>query len=69
SKVAEGDDAEIWVDTSQMHLFDPATGENLTIDVEHAGRVPSLEEGNSATEQREAEGRVADEQTAAADGS
>ncbi|MEJ7832429.1 MAG: sn-glycerol-3-phosphate ABC transporter ATP-binding protein UgpC [Nocardioides sp.] len=41
SKVAEGDNAEIWVDTSKMHLFDPATGENLTLDAEHAGRVPA----------------------------
>jgi multiple sugar transport system ATP-binding protein len=40
SRVAAGDDAEIWVDTSRMHLFDPSTGENLTIDLEHAGRVP-----------------------------
>ena len=28
----EGDEAEIYVDSSQMHLFDPATGENLTLD-------------------------------------
>ncbi len=40
SKVAEGDEAEIWVDTSKMHLFDPSTGENLTLDREHAGQVP-----------------------------
>ncbi len=40
SKVAEGDEAEIWVDTSKMHLFDPSTGENLTLDREHSGRVP-----------------------------
>jgi multiple sugar transport system ATP-binding protein len=69
SRVAEGDDAEIWVDTSKMHLFDPATGENLTIDAEHAGRVPSLEQGHNPAEQMAAEGRVADEQTAAAEGS
>ena len=42
SHIAEGDEAEIWVDSSKMHLFDPATGENLTIDREHAGRVPDL---------------------------
>ena len=34
----EGDEAEIWVDTRKMHLFDPATGENLTVDLEDAGR-------------------------------
>ncbi|MEQ7847633.1 ABC transporter ATP-binding protein [Nocardioides kribbensis] len=40
SRIAEGDEAEIWVDTSKMHLFDPSTGENLTIDHDHAGEVP-----------------------------
>jgi multiple sugar transport system ATP-binding protein len=40
SHIGEGDEAEIWVDGSKMHLFDPATGENLTLDREHAGRVP-----------------------------
>ena len=39
SKIAEGDEAEIWVDASRMHLFDPATGENLTVDREHAGQI------------------------------
>ncbi|WP_082748217.1 ABC transporter ATP-binding protein [Nocardioides jensenii] len=32
SMVAAGDDARIWVDASKIHLFDPATGENLTLD-------------------------------------
>jgi multiple sugar transport system ATP-binding protein len=39
SKVAAGDEAEIWVNTRKMHLFDPATGENLTVDRENAGRL------------------------------
>jgi multiple sugar transport system ATP-binding protein len=43
SMVAAGDEAEIWVDTSKMHLFDPSTEENLTVDLEHAGRIPELE--------------------------
>ncbi len=30
SKIEKGEDAEIWVDSSEIHLFDPATGENLT---------------------------------------
>ncbi|GAA4679765.1 sn-glycerol-3-phosphate ABC transporter ATP-binding protein UgpC [Nocardioides nanhaiensis] len=48
STIAEGDDAEIWVDTSKMHLFDPATGENLTIDLERAGRVPERQQAAHA---------------------
>ena len=39
SKVAAGDKAEIWVNTKKIHLFDPGTGENLTVDHEHAGRL------------------------------
>ncbi|HKE76318.1 MAG TPA: sn-glycerol-3-phosphate ABC transporter ATP-binding protein UgpC [Acidimicrobiales bacterium] len=30
SRVGEGEEAELWLDPSRMHLFDPATGENLT---------------------------------------
>jgi len=30
SRVREGEQAQLWVDTSRVHLFDPETGENLT---------------------------------------
>jgi len=30
SRVASGDRADIWLDTSRIHLFDPRSGENLT---------------------------------------
>ncbi len=30
SRVRESDEAELWVDTSRIHLFDPETGESLT---------------------------------------
>jgi len=30
SRVSEGEDANLWLDPSRMHLFDPASGENLT---------------------------------------
>src|ERR671911_1926667 len=40
SRISEGDDARIWVNARKMHLFDPATGDNLTMDTSHAGHVP-----------------------------
>ncbi|MEV4999592.1 ABC transporter ATP-binding protein [Nocardioides sp. LML1-1-1.1] len=43
SRIREGEEAEIWVDGSRIHLFDPATGENLTVDRERAGRIPGAE--------------------------
>jgi multiple sugar transport system ATP-binding protein len=55
SRISEGDEAEIWVDASKMHLFDPATGENLTIDREHAGEVPE-DSMSAAAEQPAAAG-------------
>jgi multiple sugar transport system ATP-binding protein len=31
SRIEKGEEAEIWMDPDQMHLFDPASGENLTL--------------------------------------
>ncbi len=42
SQIKEGDEAEIWVDSSKMHLFDPETGENLTVDRSAMGTSPSM---------------------------
>ncbi len=39
SQIQAGEDAEIWVDGTKIHLFDPSTGENLTVDHDHAGRI------------------------------
>jgi multiple sugar transport system ATP-binding protein len=33
SRIKPGDTAEIFVDTSKMHLFEPSSGDNLTVDV------------------------------------
>jgi multiple sugar transport system ATP-binding protein len=30
SRVSEGENATLWLDPSRMHLFDPASGVNLT---------------------------------------
>ncbi len=50
SKIKEGDEAEIYVNSGHMHLFDPATGENLTLDTSAAGRVPG---GNTMAQAEE----------------
>ena len=31
SKITKGEEAEIWMDSSHLHLFDPASGDNLTL--------------------------------------
>jgi hypothetical protein len=31
TQVTEGSDPELWLDPSRMHLFDPESGENLTL--------------------------------------
>jgi multiple sugar transport system ATP-binding protein len=38
SRVRNGDKATLWLDAEQMHLFDPASGDNLTRVSEAAGR-------------------------------
>ncbi|PWN04762.1 ABC transporter [Nocardioides silvaticus] len=43
SRIREGDEAEIWVDARKIHLFDPSTGENLTVDRDNAGRIAEAE--------------------------
>ncbi len=41
SRIREGEEAEIWLDPRKLHLFDPVTGENLTVDRDNAGRIHS----------------------------
>ncbi len=36
SSIKSGDEAELWFDAARMHLFDPASGENLTRDLLYA---------------------------------
>jgi multiple sugar transport system ATP-binding protein len=42
SRIKAGEEAEIWVDGTKVQLFDPASGDNLTVDLENAGRIPVL---------------------------
>jgi multiple sugar transport system ATP-binding protein len=40
SHVEAGQEASIWINAKKMHLFDPSTGENLTVDRSKAGVIP-----------------------------
>ena len=56
SLINAGEEAELWIDTAKAHIFDPATGENLTRDEE---RVKAL--GRRADEARKAQRRAQQE--------
>ena len=38
------------MDASKIHLFDPSTGENLTVDESRAGRIPERENPRAMAE-------------------
>ncbi len=59
SKIAEGDEAEIYVNSAHMHLFDPASGENLTLDTSAAGRIPGSDTMAQAEEVAKEQDQVA----------
>jgi multiple sugar transport system ATP-binding protein len=42
TKVREGTDAELWADGAAIHVFDPATGRNLSLAAKAGGPVPPV---------------------------
>jgi multiple sugar transport system ATP-binding protein len=54
SRIKEEDEAEIYVDSRFIHLFDPATGENLTVDSSAAGTIPSDTSTEKVAERQDA---------------
>ncbi|WP_127129721.1 ABC transporter ATP-binding protein [Georgenia sp. SYP-B2076] len=67
SGVRDGDTAELWVDPSKMHIFDPETGDNLTRDEDRANQLDeearrqrerSIERARKRAADREAMARV-----------
>ena len=44
SRMREGRDAEFWLDTRKIHVFDPETGDNLTRDAEAGAELTRLAE-------------------------
>jgi multiple sugar transport system ATP-binding protein len=65
SRIKEGDEADIWVDSSKMHLFDPATGENLTVDSSAAGTIPDDTSTSRVAEQQDSIATPGEQEAAA----
>jgi len=42
SRIREGREAEFWLDARKIHIFDPATGDNLTRDAEAGAELTRL---------------------------
>jgi len=57
SRIREGRDAEFWFDTRKMHLFDPATGDNLTRDAEAGAALTREAAGDREADLAESGGR------------
>jgi multiple sugar transport system ATP-binding protein len=53
--IAEGQDAELWVDARAMHIFDPATGRNLSLAGDGDGGAASVRTGSGQTVSGQAE--------------
>jgi multiple sugar transport system ATP-binding protein len=63
SRVRQGEEAELWVDASRLHLFDPDDGRNLTTDKQGPaatgdGQSPVGQEPAAAPQEGEAEQQV-----------
>ncbi|MCC9173607.1 ABC transporter ATP-binding protein [Arthrobacter sp. zg-Y179] len=50
SRIRGGRDAELWLDTRKVHLFDPETGENLTRDASAGAELTEEANANRAEE-------------------
>jgi hypothetical protein len=49
TRVREGESAELWADVRKMHVFDPASGRNLSLDTGGgAGAAPAVSGGAAA---------------------
>ncbi|GAA4738042.1 sn-glycerol-3-phosphate ABC transporter ATP-binding protein UgpC [Modestobacter marinus] len=57
SRIREGRDAEFWLDSRKVHVFDPTTGENLTRDAEAGAELTRLAAEDRVEQVQSAEGQ------------
>ena len=53
TRIREGADAELWADGAAIHVFDPATGRNLSLAAKAGAPVPPAPRGGSAADRRQ----------------
>ncbi|MCZ2807632.1 sn-glycerol-3-phosphate ABC transporter ATP-binding protein UgpC [Modestobacter sp. VKM Ac-2983] len=56
SRIREGRDAEFWLDSRKVHVFDPTTGDNLTRDAEAGAELTRLAAEDRVEQVQTAEG-------------
>ncbi|MCZ2818075.1 ABC transporter ATP-binding protein [Modestobacter sp. VKM Ac-2984] len=56
SRIREGRDAEFWLDSRKVHVFDPTTGDNLTRDAEAGAELTRLAAEDRVEQVQSAEG-------------
>src|SRR4051794_3634938 len=66
SRIREGREAEFWLDSRKVHVFDPTTGENLTRDAEAGARLTQMAEEDRTEQVQEAQARPGERQAGAA---
>jgi multiple sugar transport system ATP-binding protein len=69
TRIGEGQDAELWVDARPMHIFDPASGRNLSLVAEDDGGPVSLQPAPDRTDAGEPQAPVQDAAGSGAAGS
>jgi len=54
TRIGEGQDAELWVDARPMHVFDPATGRNLSLAGDDGGGAAAIQAVQAVQDQTDA---------------
>jgi multiple sugar transport system ATP-binding protein len=68
SRLREGRDAEFWLDTRKIHVFDPESGDNLTRDEQAGAELTRLAEQDRIEQTEDARNEVAGRDRAGRDG-
>ncbi|MGY2081633.1 ABC transporter ATP-binding protein [Modestobacter sp. SYSU DS0657] len=66
SRIREGRDAEFWLDSRKVHVFDPASGENLTRDAEAGAELTRMAAQDREEQVADAQGSISERSDSAA---